>query len=658
MRRPTAFAVLAALVALALAALAGTSPAAEGAAATNTRLQAFGSCGELLGYLKRQARPLVQPWGLGGSVVAIARGGVVGMPGAAVAAPEKATGGTAGVDYSTTNVQEEGIDEPDIVKTDGTRIFAVSGDVLRAVDVSTGRPKLADSLRLANGWDNELLLRGDRLLVLSRGGGWIEPLPGAARMSMIAPGPMRSTLTEVDVSNTASLRIVRTLELDGGYVSARLTDGTARVVVSSPLPQALPFPAPDGPATTAAEMTARNRAVVARSGLKAWLPGYSLKDKRRQTTASRALVQCRNVRRPAAFSGLGLLTVLTIDLDKGLEPVDSDAIVADGRIVYASPESLYVATERWTDRPVTESKGEVADGVTTAIHKFDIADPERTSYRASGQVTGILLNQWSLSEYGRVLRVASTDTPTWWNPDSRRETESFVTELREQDGKLNAVGRVGELGKGERIYAVRFMGDTGYVVTFRQVDPLYTLDLSDPSRPAVVGELKIPGFSSYLHPIGDDLLLGVGQDATDEGRVVGTQLSVFDVSNLRRPARLHHLTIGRGNSEAEVDHHAFLYWPQTRLAMIPVQTFPDESGAGETFTGALGFTVGRTQGIVRLGKVSHPAEVGATPIRRSLVIRGALYTVSDAGVQASSLTGLADLGWAAFPRPAEPVPTP
>jgi hypothetical protein len=353
-----------------------------------------------------------------------------------------------------------------------------------------------------------------------------------------------------------------------------------------------------------------------------------------------------------------MLTVLTLDLDKGLEPVDSDAIVADGRIVYASPESLYVATERWADRPVTGQEGEVADGVTTAIHKFDIGDPQRTHYRASGHVTGVLLSQWSLSEHKGALRVASTDTPTWWNPGSRRESESFVTVLREQAGELNAVGRVGELGRGERIYSVRFMGDTGYVVTFRQVDPLYTLDLSNPERPAVLGELKIPGFSSYLHPIGEDLILGVGQDADDEGRVLGSQLAIFDVSNLRKPSRLHHVTLGRGNSEAEYDHHAFLYWPLTRLAVIPLQSYA-ENGVGEYFSGALGFTLGRARGIDQLGKVSHenasPGQSGkqiapGMPIRRSLVVRGALYTVSDAGVLASSLTALTELGWAAFPQ--------
>ena len=161
--------------------------------------------------------------------------------------------------------------------------------------------------------------------------------------------------------------------------------------------------------------------------------------------------------------------------------------------------------------------------MTTAIHKFDISSPLRTEYRGSGTVSGYLLSQWSLSEYRGVLRVVSTETPAWWG--NGRESESFLTTLRQRGGELVQAGRIGGLGKGERVYAVRFAGDVGYAVTFRQIDPLYTLDLAVPERPRVLGELKIPGYSAYLHPVGEDLLLGIGQDATDEGRPLGTQVS-------------------------------------------------------------------------------------------------------------------------------------
>jgi len=265
----------------------------------------------------------------------------------------------------------------------------------------------------------------------------------------------------------------------------------------------------------------------------------------------------------------------------------------------------------------------------------------KTHYRGSGTVSGYLLSQWSLSEHRGVLRVVSTETPAWWG--TGRESESFLTTLRPSGGALVQAGRVGELGKGERVYAVRFVGDTGYVVTFRQIDPLYTIDLSQPERPRVLGELKIPGYSAYLHPIGEDLLLGVGQDADEQGRPQGTQLSIFDVSDLRKPTRLHTRHLGLGWSEAESDHHAFLYWPRTGLVVIPFEQR------------AFGFRVGRARGIDPAGSVEHEQR---SQIRRSLVVRDSVVTVSENGVKASSLSTLAERGWAGFPAPPPPAQPP
>jgi uncharacterized secreted protein with C-terminal beta-propeller domain len=205
-------------------------------------------------------------------------------------------------------------------------------------------------------------------------------------------------------------------------------------------------------------------------------------------------------------------------------------------------------------------------------------------------------------------------------------------------------GRVGGLGKGERVYSVRFAGDVAYVVTFRQVDPLYTVDLSDADRPRVLGELKIEGYSSYLHPIGDGLLIGIGQDATEQGRPTGTQLSLFDVSDLRHPKRLHRAALGSGWSEAESDHHAFLYWPRTGLVVVP---FVQQ---------AAGFRVSRTRGVEAVARIVHNAP--SATIRRSLVVGDSVFTVSDAGVKSSTLATLADEGWAAFPPATRGTPGP
>ena len=178
---------------------------------------------------------------------------------------------------------------------------------------------------------------------------------------------------------------------------------------------------------------------------------------------------------------------------------------------------------------------------------------------------GHLLNQFSMSELNGDLRVATT-TNSW---DGSAPSSSAVRVLRPEGNELVQIGLVDGLGLTEQIYAVRFLGTQAYVVTFRQTDPLYVIDLTDPAAPVLSGELKIPGYSAYLHPVGEGLLLGVGQGADLDGRVQGTQLSLFDVSDPANPCSLSTLPIG-GFSEAEWDHQAFLYWPEDGTIVLPV----------------------------------------------------------------------------------------
>jgi uncharacterized secreted protein with C-terminal beta-propeller domain len=620
---------LALLLPAALGAALGAPVGGVEAAARQRRLAAFGSCGELVAYAKQNGARTVGPWGFGG--IASVVGAPVGATPTRVAAPA-----TAGEDFSGTNVQEEGVDEPDLVKTDGKRIVAIAGGRLRYVDVSGARPRLRDSLALGQAFDNQLLVRGDRALVISSSGG-IEPM-------LVRIGPhsaAKTVLTEVDLSNPGALRVVRTLTVDGGFLAARLTGSTARLVVRTY--PALPIAPPTGTDDHAAAEQ-RNESAIRRAKLQSWIPRYEVKAK--GGTTRRYLTQCRSVRHPARFSGLGLVTVLTLDLDRSIEPVDSDAVMTNGEIVYASTNRLYVATQQWIDPDVVSGKREPPK-VETALHGFDVSKPGRTDYRASGSVGGYLLSQWSLSEHKGFLRVASTTAPQWWPGVERPavESESGVTVLDEREGRLVPVGHVGGLGRGERVFAVRFVEDAGYVVTFRQVDPLYTLDLASPAHPVVRGELKIQGYSAYLHPVGENLLLGVGQDATGEGRVLGTQVSLFDVSDLRAPKRLDHLTLAGASSEAEFDHHAFLYWPATRLAVLPLQTQSVVRGRESPFVGAVGVRVSRAGGVVSAGKVAHDRDAA---IRRTLVVGDSLYTLSDAGLKESALATLADRAWLPF----------
>jgi hypothetical protein len=517
-------------------------------------------------------------------------------------------------------------------------VLAVSGTVLHAVDVRGAAPKPAGSLQLGAGYNHALLVRGTRALAVWQkdpGGGVLSPDTPVAQAASMLPSYHRSVtvLAEIDLGDPTAMKVVRTLEVDGQLVSSRMTGGTARVVITS---------------TPKAMVPAAGDRTLGSRRLAGWVPQARFASKVTGRRHRRSVVGCRAVRRPTAFSGLGMLTVLTIDVDRGLVAVDNDAVMTGAETVYASPTGLYVATQRWSEQLQAPAADAPAPALGTTIHKFDTADAARTTYRGSGEVRGYLLNQWSLSEHEGVLRVASTEAPAWWDGTLQADSESFVTTLAEDGGRLVQRGRVGGLGKGERIYAVRFVGDTGYVVTFRQTDPLYTLDLSDPARPRVLGELKVDGYSSYLHPAGDGLLIGVGQEATGRGQVLGTQVSLFDVSDLARPRRLQQHSIGRyATSEVEQDHHAFLHVPERDLVVIPVAQYALEA-AGPQFVGAVAFRVTRA-GVTEVGRLEHPAtsEYG-TPIRRILVVDGRLYAVSEAGLSSADIDTLAPGSWVPF----------
>jgi hypothetical protein len=231
--------------------------------------------------------------------------------------------------------------------------------------------------------------------------------------------------------------------------------------------------------------------------------------------------------------------------------------------------------------------------------------------------------------------------------------------LRPQGSELVEIGSVGGLGVTEQIQSVRFLGSQGYVVTFRQTDPLYVVDLSVPSAPRLAGELKIPGYSAYLHPVGEGLLLGVGQSATDDGVITGTQLALFDVSNPASPQQISVLAIG-GHSDAEWDHHAFLYWAEDGTIVLP--TSPGW-GACATFTTCPAAMVPQGSGggavVAQLkdrvlslkGVVVHDSTSfnGCwNPLQRSMVIGDELVTIGFDQMKFSDLDTLEstrDLKW-------------
>ncbi|MFC6080680.1 beta-propeller domain-containing protein [Sphaerisporangium aureirubrum] len=301
------------------------------------------------------------------------------------------------------------------------------------------------------------------------------------------------------------------------------------------------------------------------------------------------------------------------------------------------------ATEPPTGTPEPRVTEEKAPPERTEVHRFDIGSPGTPRYLTSGEVPGRLLNQYSLSEHDGYLRIATTSTG-----DSgivAREGSSGVYVLKADT--LEKAGEVTGLGKGERIYSVRFIGAAGYVVTFRETDPLYTLDLRDPAQPKVSGELKITGFSSYLHPAGDGRLLGIGQEASSKGQIQGTQVSLFDVSDPAAPKRLAQYHKKASSSEAEHDPHAFFYWEQSGLAVVPLNSW---SGEGNS---AVVLKVG-ADSLTEEATITHPLpkQDERSPldprVRRSLIIGDTLWTLSDNGLKASDATTLTEQEWVPF----------
>ncbi len=581
-------------------------------------LVAFSSCDDLLDGLRAAAKATVGPYGL---VENLNRGIASDASGGAVVAPRAAAGpaavpdSAAGPAYSGTNTAEVGVDEPDLVKTDGHRIVTVHNGVLTVVDAATRRTTGTLDVGADNG-DANLLLAGDRALVLLPSGG----------LGDIA-GPR---LLLVDVSGTP--KALGTYAMDGSLVDARQVGSTVRVVLSSS--PRLSFPQLEN--ATNEQRLAANRAAIDRAGADVWLPRYQVESGGK---VSGGQVPCDAVSRPAEYSGTALLTVLSFDLGRstlgdGL-PV---TVVADGNLIYSNGPNLYVVNDnRW--RTTIAAKTQRTD-----IYQFDASGTGRPRYVAAGSVPGYAINQYALSDFAGNLRVATT------NGDA-----SAVYVLRRNGSSLKQVGEVDGLGQGQRIYSVRFDGTVGYVVTFRQTDPLYVLDLRDPARPTVTGELEINGYSAYLHPIGNGRLLGLGQEADANGRVQGTQVSLFDVSNPAAPKRLAQYHVQYGHSVAEFDPHAFLYWPATGLLVVPMSTpMYAKPGAGPT-SGAVPILPEQPGGgavalhvtgsaIAPLGTVSHQNE----QIVRSLVIDRTLWTVSTTGLAAYAVDSLAAQAWLAF----------
>lgn len=589
-------------------------------------------------------------------------------------------GGGEPTDYTGTNVQEAGVDELDLVKTNGTHLFIAQDRALRIVKSwPAEESELLASVEL-DGWARGLFLVGDDTVVV------LEDVSGYVQLDERWWSALRARV--IDVSDPAAPVALHTIDLQGWLTDARMIEDQIYLVVNQYMdfPQevweaawnaaaGLPWPE-DGTEADWEAARLRNReqlrpviaGLVAGTDLADVLPGW------RADTADtfNALYACEDIYTPEQLTPLAMLSVARLDPEAGT--LSATGLMSDGWTVYASTTALYVAqTSAWW-------WGWTEDVGKSHIHRFDLTGAS-PAYTGSGSVTGWLYDQFAMSEFEGSLRVVTTDFGWWgWGggvavdvgveedvsdspgtggggsdgstgsdedeappseggdvppsegddtpvgdtdaPDEPDEPEVpaeeppqpanhvFVLQAHPTTGALEVVGHVDGIAPGETVQSVRMMGEKGYVVTFRQTDPLFTLDLSDPTAPAVVGELHMPGYSAYLHPLGDDHLIGVGMAGLDTGELTGLAVNLFDVSDLSAPRLVEQFELDPGDnawswSEAMWDHHAFTYHRDVLTLPAYTWSWDEESGLYDGFSGTVSLHVTVADGISELGRVDH-----------------------------------------------------
>lgn len=606
-------------------------------------LRKFQSESELLAFVRDQRS----------SATGSRAGGAWGLFGMDLmaAAPEATGANDAGAGYSGTNIQEAGVDESDRVLTDGNYLYVMCDGSVRIVRAAAGA-ELAEAASVAvDSANNEAYLVGRTLIVLGTpADSQVVPMDGSPRAELMIWPPyyLRSKVivTSIDVTTPTAPRVLGRIELEGALATSRVIDDRLHLVLT--------YVPPSSAESSAAQSVAGSAGGVLPKGSAG---GSEL-----------PAVQWSDVYRPGDPAGYYMTAVITLDTGNVEKIVGSVAVVENAATIYASRQALYLGSTRWS-----ETSGQT----TTAIHKFSFNGDGAASYAGTGEVPGTLLNQFSLGEYGGYLRLATHLTPA-----SGRSTTVFdllglgvvstdasasadvsepsnaVYVLAGTGSALEIVGRVEGLAPGERLYSARFLGPRGFLVTFRQVDPLFALDLSNPAAPRVVGELKIPGYSDYLHPLGENLLLGVGRSVATNpwGGVTpsAVQVSLFDVSDLADPKVIVQKEFGGYGSWCEVSetHKALAIHPNGRTVAMPMTLTATNAGSSQAvsmspqFDGIVVLDVSAAGGIQTLASLATVRAADATPWdwtwRRTRFIGPAVYGVSNAGVRAATTSNLAE----------------
>ncbi|MBP9718658.1 beta-propeller domain-containing protein [Candidatus Gracilibacteria bacterium] len=572
--------------------------------------------------------------------------------------------------FSTTNVQVEGVDEADIVKNDANYIYILSGRKVRIVKAApVGEMKEVGVVVLEekNITPQDMYVDGNKLVIVGTSYEYMNADGGDAIRPMMYPwrDSTRTIVSVVNITDRAAPKVERTVKFDGNILSTRKIDNQLYVVTNTYNGYHVMY---DQEATDKPEQV---------------VP-YVFDSK---VGAERPLVNCNQVRFVPNYEDVNFLTVASLDVSNPNSTLQKQVIMGSGENIYASRESLYVAATRysyplmgtfniWNPPMSTEE---------TRLVRFALGANGAVTYSSTGTVPGHLLNQFSMDENGNYFRVATTIGQVWAGLESSRASRNSLYVLDRSD-LSKRVGALENLAPGETIYSVRFMGNRAYMVTFKKIDPFFVLDVSEPTNPKVLGELKIPGYSDYLHPYDENHVIGFGKDAVDPREIEetnpgpwslqftkdfawyqGMKIALFDVTDVANPKLQFNEVIGdRGtNSELLHNHKALLYdrargifaFPVTvarvtdedRARSIENMSDPGSAYGKDIFQGAYIYHLDLTKGFTLLGKVSHlPANTFTQPnvyineempgvIRRIVLINDYLYTVSRNLVKAFAL---------------------
>lgn len=616
--------------------------------------------------------------------VSVMEDSVVARPEMASSAAQKqdASAAPAG-DFSATNVQVQGVDEGDVVKTDGEFIYQVNDSRVMIV-----RAAPADKMSLESVLPleekamviQELYVDGDRLTVIGSSSRKQEqkstsvtsaeegaPVGGTATKRLIAPAVQSTVKTLVyDIADRKAPKLLREVETEGSYVSSRRIEGEVYVITNRHL----------------------NRyGIIQDNGEAAAVPAYrdsAVSDQWTKTTYD-------DIRYFPDSLYSAYLVVAGISTASPAAPAEVSVYLGSAQNVFASADHLYAAFPR---RLVSDERVKPAEGASpdvaaeyvrinvdeiTQVYKFRL-NGGKVSFAAKGQVPGTVLNQFSMDEHNGYFRIATTKGKQWGRAGEKLTNNVYV--LNEDMGMS---GQIEGIAPGESIYSVRFMGNRGYMVTFQKVDPLFVLDFSNPASPSILGQLKIPGYSDYLHPYDENHLIGFGKDAvvvTDEryekspqpaggtAYYQGMKVSMFDVSDVSNPKELFQTVIGDRGTDSELlrNHKALLFSREKNLLAFPVTVAEvpaaqknDATAYGQfAFQGAYVYHVDLQEGFRLRDTVTHLSEdelkkTGGNlygskhEIGRLLYIGDTLYSLSPGQIRAQSLDTLEETGRLTLP---------